>query len=59
MTIWGGRKFFLCLLSLIFATALVASGAIEDGTYATIVLATVGAYVGGNVTQKATQKGQS
>ena len=58
MTIPGGRKFFLSLLSLVFATALVAAGVIEGGTYATIVLGTVGVFVGGNVAQDFAVKGQ-
>lgn len=50
------RKFILSVLSLLSATALVACGGIADGVYSAVVIATVGAYIAGNVAQKATVK---
>lgn len=48
----GGRKFVLALLSLTSATGLVWAGHIADGVYSAVVIATVGAYIAGNVMQK-------
>ena len=50
------RKFILALLSLASATALCYTGHIADGVYSAVVIATVGAYLAANVTQKATAK---
>lgn len=50
------RKFVLALLSLISASALCYFGHIADGVYSAVVIATVGAYMTANVTQKATAK---
>lgn len=50
------RKFILSLLSLASATGLCATGHIADGVYSAVVIATVGAYLTANVTQKATAK---
>lgn len=43
------RKYILALLSLISTTGLVYFGAIDDGVYASVVIATVAAYITGNV----------
>ncbi len=43
------RKFILAALSLIAASVLVWFGRISDGVYATVVVATVGAYLAANV----------
>ena len=51
---YASRKFLLALLSLASATGLVWSGRIADGVYSAVVIATVGAYIAGNVAQKAT-----
>lgn len=56
MSRYASRKFLLALLSLASATGLVWSGHIADGVYSAVVIATVGAYIAGNVTQKATAK---
>lgn len=54
MTRFKSRKFILALLSLASATALCYTGHIADGVYSAVVIATVGAYLAANVTQKAT-----
>jgi hypothetical protein len=51
------RKFILAVGSLISAHWLTAAGHIADGVYSAVVIATVGAYIAGNVVQKATAKG--
>lgn len=56
MSRYASRKFLLALLSLASATGLVWSGHIADGVYSAVVIATVGVYIAGNVTQKATAK---
>ncbi|HQU78022.1 MAG TPA: hypothetical protein PLU47_00995 [Azonexus sp.] len=50
---YGSRKFIMALLALGSATVLVLHGAIADGVYSAVVIATVGAYIAGNVAQKA------
>lgn len=54
MTRYGSRKFLLALLVLISATALVWFGKISDGVYSAVVIASVAAYITGNVAQKKT-----
>lgn len=49
---YASRKFLLALLSLASATYLVRYGHIADGVYSAVVIATVGAYIAGNVAQK-------
>lgn len=56
LTSMGGRKFALALLSLASATALCWAGHIADGVYSAVVIATVGAYITGNVAQAAVTK---
>jgi hypothetical protein len=53
---YASRKFILAALSLASATGLVAFGLIADGVYSAVVIATVGAYITGNVAQKAVLK---
>ena len=48
----SSRKFILSVLSLISATGLVWAGHISDGVYSAVMLATVAAYITGNVLQK-------
>lgn len=52
----GWRKFLLALLSLLSATLLVWLGHISDGVYSAVTIATCGAYIVGNVAQKAVTK---
>lgn len=56
MSRYASRKFLLALLSLGSATGLVCTGHIADGVYSAVVIATVGAYIAGNVSQKAVTK---
>ena len=53
---FGGRKFLLSLFSLVSTSVLVWFEHIDAGVYSAVVIATVGAYIVGNVAQKATQK---
>jgi hypothetical protein len=53
---YASRKFILAALTLLSATGLVAFGLIADGVYSAVVIATVGAYITGNVAQKAVLK---
>jgi hypothetical protein len=53
MSRYASRKFLLALGTLASATALVHTGHIADGVYSAVVIATVGAYIAGNVAQKA------
>lgn len=46
------RKFITASLAILSATILVACGAIADGVYATVVVATITAYFSANVIQK-------
>ena len=50
------RKFLLSLLTLVSNHYLVSRGYIADGVYSAVMIATVGAYIAGNVVQKATAK---
>ncbi len=48
----GGRKFILSMATLLVTGGLCAFGYIHEGVYSTVVIAVVGAYIAGNVTQK-------
>lgn len=50
----GGRKFILCILTLACTSVLVWNKMIADGVFSAVVIATVGAYITGNVVQKNT-----
>jgi hypothetical protein len=52
------RKFLLAVATLAATAWLCAAGHISDGVYSAVVIATVGAYITGNVVQKATAKEQ-
>lgn len=47
----GGRRFLLALLSGALATLLCWFGKIDGAVYAAVVIATVGAFIGGNVVE--------
>lgn len=53
---YASRKFILSVLSLASASWLVLEKAITAGDYKAVVIGTVGAYIIGNVAQKATVK---
>ena len=49
----GGRKFLISLVSIVATATLMWFGKIDDGVYSTVIIAAMGAYIAGNVTQKA------
>lgn len=49
---FGGRKFVATLVAVSSATSLAALGKIDPGVYSVVMVATVGAYIAGNVVQK-------
>lgn len=53
---YASRKFLLCLATLGASSWLVFEKVIESGDYKAILIGTVGAYIIGNVAQKATAK---
>lgn len=53
---YKSRKFILAVATLASATWLVATGHIADGVYSAVVIGSVGAYIAGNVAQKAITK---
>ncbi|MCU0957820.1 MAG: hypothetical protein MUF55_11025 [Hydrogenophaga sp.] len=57
MNRYGSRKFIVALLALGSAHWLVATAVISGDVYQAVVIATVGAYIVGNVAQKAVEKG--
>ena len=52
----GGRKFVLAVLAQLSVNALMWGSKISDQVFATVVLATVGAYLAANVTHKQIDK---
>lgn len=46
------RKFVLSMCTLLITSTLCYLGSISDGVYSTVIIATVGAYITGNVLQK-------
>jgi len=48
----GGRRFLLALIANIITAILVLAGKIDNTTYATVIIATVGAYIAGNTVEK-------
>lgn len=53
---FASRKFIVTVLALLSASVLCAMGHIHEGVYSTVMVASVGAYLAANVTQKATVK---
>lgn len=49
---FASRKFILALSALGVTAWLCAAGHIDEGVYSVVVVATVGAYIAGNVGQK-------
>jgi len=56
VTRYGSRKFLLALARLLVASGLLAMGMVTAIIWRDVVIATVGAYIAGNVAQKATAK---
>lgn len=56
MNRFASRKFLIALATLASASALVWNGQIADGVYSAVVIASVGAYIAGNVSEKAVTK---
>lgn len=56
MTNFRSRKFILSAATLVITSGLVLAGSISDGVFSAVVIATVGAYIAGNVAQKAVTK---
>ena len=56
MNRYGSRKFILAVAVLLSTTGLVAFGSISDGVFSAVIIATVGAYIAGNVAQKGVEK---
>lgn len=54
----GGRRFLLTLGCGVATTVLTWHSKIDGGVFATVIIATVGAYIAGNVTQKIKQPPQ-
>jgi len=48
----GGRRFLLALIANVITAILVLVDKIDDTTYATVIIATVGAYIAGNTVEK-------
>ena len=48
----GGRRFLLALSTNLITAVLVLAGKVGDAAYATVIIATVGAYIAGNTVQK-------
>ena len=52
LTSMGGRRFVLTVVSGAGTWLLTALGLIDGGVYATVTIATVASYIGGNVAQR-------
>jgi hypothetical protein len=52
---FGGRKFVLTLSCMVVTAILTGLGVLESSAYTTVTIATVGAYIAGNVVQKSTK----
>ena len=54
----GGRRFVLAMLAQISGNVLVWNGKIGDEVYSVVILATVAAYITGNVAQRRIEAGK-
>jgi hypothetical protein len=52
----GGRRFLLALLTNLITAVLVLADRVGDTVYASVIIATVGAYIAGNTAQKVWQE---
>lgn len=52
MDIRGNRKLAVVLLAMLSASVLVGMRLIDDGVYATVMVAAIGGYLTANVAQK-------
>lgn len=52
----GGRRFLLCVGCGLSTTVLTWFAKIDGATYSLVIVATIGAYVAGNTTQKVMQR---
>ena len=50
------RKFILSMAAILTTSGLCVFGYIDEGVYSAVVIATVGAYITGNVIQKSTAR---
>jgi hypothetical protein len=48
----GGRRFLLTVGTHLISSALLWAGKLDAGAYTTIIIATVAAYITGNVVQR-------
>lgn len=55
----ASRKFILAMATLGVTAWLCAAGHIHEGVYSAVVIATVGAYIAGNLGQKFITKGET
>lgn len=55
----GGRRFLLTLGCGGVTALLCAFGKISDAVYATVIISTVGAYIGGNVVEAVRGKSEA
>ena len=49
---WGGRRFLLCVATQVSMTALKWVDKIGDEAFGLVIVATVGAFIAGNVAQR-------
>ena len=52
LTFIGGRRFVLTLFCGLITSVLCWYGKVDGNIYATVIIATVGAYIAGNTIQK-------
>jgi len=52
LTFVGGRKFILSMISVLCTSVLCWFGKIDPGVFSVVMVATISAYMAGNVLQK-------